>query len=280
MPSRSEHFLAVIGPAVRQAASIARALEGRVRNRPKDGEDSAAKAALTLADTAAQEAILVPLLEHFPDVSLLAEEDTPSVGSFPHQADECVVIDPIDGTLRCYLEAAGPYAVMVGLVRRRPLRGRDRRAPPRGALLRGGARRRRALRARPRRAAPAGAGRAGGAPRARVAGAARSRSPRRSSRRDYDLAVGLRAARSPWHRSSRACGRAARGARHGRRQRARPHRRADRGVRRRDARRRARRPVPRHARRRPLAHSLVSADERDRLALRQAAAALDGYIPV
>ena len=115
MSARAERFLEVIGPAVRQAASIARALEGRVRNRPKWGEGSAAKAALTLADSAAQEAILVPLLEHFPEVSLLAEEDTPSVGSFPLEADECVVIDPIDGTLRCYLEAAGPYAVMVGL---------------------------------------------------------------------------------------------------------------------------------------------------------------------
>jgi hypothetical protein len=118
MTPRAERFLAVIGPAVRQAASIARALEGRVRNRPKWGEDSAAKAALTLADSAAQEAILVPLLEHFPEVSLLAEEDTPSVGCFPLEAEECVVIDPIDGTLRCYLEAAGPYAVMVGLAAR------------------------------------------------------------------------------------------------------------------------------------------------------------------
>jgi len=115
MPSRAERFVELIGPAVRQAASIARALEGRVGNRPKWGEGDAAKAALTLADSAAQEAILVPLLEHFPDVALLAEEDTPSVACFPAEAAERVVIDPIDGTLRCYLEAAGPYAVMVGL---------------------------------------------------------------------------------------------------------------------------------------------------------------------
>jgi fructose-1,6-bisphosphatase/inositol monophosphatase family enzyme len=119
MRTDPQEFLAVMAPAVRQAASIARALEGRVQNRPKWGEESAAKAALTLADSAAQEAILVPLRERFPAVGLRAEEDTPSVAGFPADADECVVVDPIDGTLRFYLEGEGPYAVMVGLVRER-----------------------------------------------------------------------------------------------------------------------------------------------------------------
>jgi hypothetical protein len=119
MRTDPQEFLAVMAPAVRQAASIARALEGRVANRPKWGEESAAKAALTLADSAAQEAILVPLHERFPEIGLRAEEDTPSVASFPADAAECVVIDPIDGTLRFYLEGQGPYAVMVGLVRER-----------------------------------------------------------------------------------------------------------------------------------------------------------------
>lgn len=104
-----------MAPAVRQAAAVARALEGRVPNRPKSGESSAAKAALTLADSAAQEAVLVPLLEHFPDVALVAEEDTPSVASFATEGPVAVVVDPIDGTLRSYLEGAGPYSVLVGL---------------------------------------------------------------------------------------------------------------------------------------------------------------------
>lgn len=73
------------------------------------------KAALTGADTAAQEALLAPLFEHFPHVGLEAEEDTPSVRLFTNAGDSLVVIDPIDGTLRFYLEAAGPYAVMIGL---------------------------------------------------------------------------------------------------------------------------------------------------------------------
>ena len=110
------HFVEILAPALRQAASIARALEGRVANRPKRHEATPTKAALTVADTASQEALLVPLLEQFPEVCLAAEEDTPTVARFPVHGDDVVVIDPIDGTLRFYLENQGPYAVMIGLV--------------------------------------------------------------------------------------------------------------------------------------------------------------------
>ncbi|MEN8181634.1 MAG: inositol monophosphatase family protein, partial [Myxococcota bacterium] len=115
MQPDAEAFVGALRPAVRKAASIARALEGRVRNRPKSGEASDAKAALTLADSAAQEAILIPLHAGFPGLGLVAEEDTPSVGRFPARSDARVVVDPIDGTLRSYLDGSGPYAVMVGL---------------------------------------------------------------------------------------------------------------------------------------------------------------------
>jgi fructose-1,6-bisphosphatase/inositol monophosphatase family enzyme len=108
-------FVRTLAPALLRAASIARSLEGRVSNSPKAGEATAVKAALTIADTASQEALLIPLLEHFPQVKLEAEEDTPSVSRFSKSGDALVVIDPIDGTLRFYLEAKGPYAVMVGL---------------------------------------------------------------------------------------------------------------------------------------------------------------------
>jgi fructose-1,6-bisphosphatase/inositol monophosphatase family enzyme len=108
-------FVRTLAPVLRQAASVARALEGRVANRPKHGEPTAVKAALTVADTAAQEALLFALLENFPQVRLEAEEDTPSARRFPADGDALVVIDPIDGTLLFYLEGAGPYAVMIGL---------------------------------------------------------------------------------------------------------------------------------------------------------------------
>ena len=112
-----EAFVRALAPALRQSASIARALEGRVANRPKRGEATPVKAALTIADTASQEALLVPLFEHFPSVRLAAEEDTPSTACFARSGPELVVIDPIDGTLRFYLEGRGPYAVMIGLAR-------------------------------------------------------------------------------------------------------------------------------------------------------------------
>ena len=108
-------FVDALAPALRQAASIARSLEGRVDNRPKANEATDVKAALTVADTASQEALLVPLLEHFPQMKLEAEEDTPTISRFSQTGDALVVIDPIDGTLRFYLEAKGPYAVMIGL---------------------------------------------------------------------------------------------------------------------------------------------------------------------
>jgi fructose-1,6-bisphosphatase/inositol monophosphatase family enzyme len=111
----SRQFVELLLPAVRRAAAIARALEGRVANRPKQSEATPVKAALTEADSAAQEAILVPLLEHFPGVGLRAEEDTPSVAEFPAEEKRFAVVDPIDSTLRSYLEGAGPYSVMVGL---------------------------------------------------------------------------------------------------------------------------------------------------------------------
>ena len=111
----AREFVAILAPALREAAGIARALEGRVANRPKRGEVTPVKAALTAADTAAQEVLLKALLARFPQVGLEAEEDTPSVGAFPRAESSLVVVDPIDGTLRFYLEGLGPYAVMLGL---------------------------------------------------------------------------------------------------------------------------------------------------------------------
>lgn len=114
-PDRSRRFVETLLPAFEQAAAIAAALQGRVSNRPKTSELNEVKAALTIADTAAQEAILVPLIDGFADCRLEAEEDTPSVERFretdPRQR---IVIDPVDGTFRFYLGGAGPYAIMAG----------------------------------------------------------------------------------------------------------------------------------------------------------------------
>lgn len=115
-PQGPQDFVRLLAPAMAQAAAIASALEGRVPNVPKPGAKSAVKAALTIADTAAQEALLIPLLAGFRDVRLEAEEDTHSIALFDGSRSEArIVIDPIDGTLNFYLGALGPYAVMAGL---------------------------------------------------------------------------------------------------------------------------------------------------------------------
>jgi len=114
LPSPAD-FVASLAPALRRAAAIARGLEGRVANRPKTGEVSRVKAALTAADTAAQEALLVALHADLPGVALEAEEDTPTAARFETDGPALVVIDPIDGTLRFYLEGLGPYGIMAGL---------------------------------------------------------------------------------------------------------------------------------------------------------------------
>lgn len=114
MPSPQE-FVRTLSPALEQAAAIAAALQGRVPNVPKRGEATPVKAALTIADTAAQEALLVPLLARFRAARLEAEEVTHSVELFTGTAlAHRIVVDPIDGTLHFYLAGSGGYAVMAG----------------------------------------------------------------------------------------------------------------------------------------------------------------------
>jgi fructose-1,6-bisphosphatase/inositol monophosphatase family enzyme len=109
-------FVEALLPAFREAASLARHLEGRVENNPKMGEVTEVKQALTAADTEVQQIILRALESQFPFVALAAEEDTPLVERFGDNQEQLVVIDPIDGTLLSYLRGDGPYSVLVGLV--------------------------------------------------------------------------------------------------------------------------------------------------------------------
>ena len=127
-------FVEALLPAFREAASLARHLEGRVENNPKMGEVTEVKQALTAADTEVQQIILRALESQFPFVELAAEEDTPLVERFGDNPEQRVVIDPIDGTLLSYLQGVGPYSVLVGLV----VRGQYRAALvalPREGLL-------------------------------------------------------------------------------------------------------------------------------------------------
>ena len=109
-------FVLAMTIPVRQAVAAVRWLEGRVRNRPKASEIGPEKAALTDGDCVSQEILLVALQDRYPEVALNVEEDTPTATRFPGAADDLVVIDPIDGTLR-YLRGDGRYAILVGLER-------------------------------------------------------------------------------------------------------------------------------------------------------------------
>jgi len=98
-----------------QAAAAVHWLEGRVENLPKQGEISAAKAALTYGDCVSQEILLTALRAHFPWVEIEAEEDTPTAVRFAeNRSAQRVLIDPIDGTLR-YVQRDGLYAILLGL---------------------------------------------------------------------------------------------------------------------------------------------------------------------
>jgi fructose-1,6-bisphosphatase/inositol monophosphatase family enzyme len=111
----AQDFIEDLTPAIREASAVARKFEAKAQNFPKTGETSDVKAALTLADTECQEILLQALLARFGHVALEAEEDTASVAAFSQAGPELVVMDPIDGTLRSYLERRGPYGVMVGI---------------------------------------------------------------------------------------------------------------------------------------------------------------------
>lgn len=114
-PHGARAVIDALAPAVCQAAALARDLEGRVANNPKADEATPVKAALTAADTEVQEMLLRALYDISPQFSLEAEEDTPSVPTFTPNAAALVVIDPIDGTLRFFLERRGPYSILLGL---------------------------------------------------------------------------------------------------------------------------------------------------------------------
>lgn len=102
--------------AARQAGSVARHLQGKVKAQKKSGQDSAEGEALTAVDLAAQEVILHALLAALPEAAVDAEEDTGLLGRFPDEDGRrpVVIVDPIDGTLN-YIRKSRDYAVMGAL---------------------------------------------------------------------------------------------------------------------------------------------------------------------
>lgn len=111
-------------PVVRQCAEASLIFFGKVSNIGKSIDPSLrseeareASSALTVLDTALQDIILSAVLQRFPSVRCIAEEDTPLRRRFSGNRSEYVLIlDPIDGTYH-FQRGDAPYCVSVGLAR-------------------------------------------------------------------------------------------------------------------------------------------------------------------
>ena len=118
-----ENFLDVLLPVVRQCAEASLIFYGNVADLGKAADTTLrgsqaqlASSVLTAVDTALQDIILTVVLQHFPQVRCIAEEDTPLKRRFrgSRDADYTVILDPIDGTLH-YQRGDASYHICVGL---------------------------------------------------------------------------------------------------------------------------------------------------------------------
>lgn len=109
-------FIEVFRAAALQAGAVARRLQGDIRPRSKEGHSPESEA-LSAADLASQDVLLLRLADAFPHAAVDAEEDTRTVRLFPPPAPEqpVIVVDPIDGSLN-YLRGTRAYAVMAAWI--------------------------------------------------------------------------------------------------------------------------------------------------------------------
>lgn len=122
-----EEFIEKISLTIKQAGFVALNFQGKVENLGKKAEDifeDASKeivdavSAKTIIDETVQEILLLHLKELFDpaNVTLDAEEDTPSTRYFTSDSDNLsIIIDPIDGTID-YLNNDDRYSVCLSLV--------------------------------------------------------------------------------------------------------------------------------------------------------------------
>lgn len=132
--SLEDRFVATFSSAALQAGAVARRLQGQVEHRTKLGSSAEAEA-VSVADLAAQDVLLLRLSEVLGECAVDAEEETESVACFPPADGDrpLLVIDPIDGSLS-YLRGSDDYAVMGALLRGGSFRAAVIHFPPRGDL--------------------------------------------------------------------------------------------------------------------------------------------------
>ena len=107
---------------MRRCAEASLIFYGQVVNIGKAADSSltgdqaqAASEAFTVLDFAVQDLILSAVLEHFPGINCIAEEDTPLKKRFAgNRSEYTLILDPIDGTFH-FQKGDAPYHICVGL---------------------------------------------------------------------------------------------------------------------------------------------------------------------
>jgi len=118
-------FVDTMLPVVRQCAQASLIFYGDVADVGKTADTSLtsleaqeASGVLTALDSAVQDIILTVVQRHFPSVQCIAEEDTLLRRRFRgNDSDDCVILDPIDGTLH-FQRGDAPYHISLGLAHR------------------------------------------------------------------------------------------------------------------------------------------------------------------
>ena len=118
-------FVDTLLPVVRQCAEASLIFYGRVANLGKAADTSLtgskaqeASGVLTALDGALQEIILAVVLQRYPEIRCIAEENTTLKRRFiGNRSDYALILDPIDGTWH-FQRGDAPYHLSVGLCRK------------------------------------------------------------------------------------------------------------------------------------------------------------------
>ena len=117
-----QHFIDTLLPVVRQCAQASILFYGQVADIGKEvdrgltgDEAQAASTAFTALDSGLQDILLSVVLQHFPDIGVIAEESTSLKRRFTRTTSpHLVILDPIDGTWH-FKRGDAPYHITIGL---------------------------------------------------------------------------------------------------------------------------------------------------------------------